>query len=78
MDTSHSHFSRTQNVGIPAATYTVPVSLCILVHVMKVKEEFVYFFQLCAQKNGNLVLQVVCVLSVMTLAQQSNAQGTVH
>lgn len=78
MDTSHSYFSRTQNVGIPAAAYTDPVSLCVLIHVMKVKEEFVSYFSYVPQKIGNLVLQVVCVWSVMTLAQQSSVQGTVQ
>jgi hypothetical protein len=37
-----------------------------------------YLFQLYAPQKGNLVLQVVRVLSVMILAQQSSVQGTVH
>jgi hypothetical protein len=37
----------TQNVGIPAAAYTVPVSLCTLIHVLRVKEEFVSFSFIC-------------------------------
>jgi len=44
---------------------------------MKVKEKFISFSSY-VPKNGNLVLQVACVLSVTTLAQQSSAQGTVH
>ena len=43
-------------------------------------KEFVSFFQLYAPPppSGNLVLQVVCVLSVMILTQQSSIQGTAH
>jgi hypothetical protein len=50
MDTSHSYFSHTQNVGIPVAAYTVPVSLCVLLHVMKVKEEFVSYYSYVPKK----------------------------